>query len=161
MSDVNDGAAEAPQTDQQSTAEPARADVDWKAEARKWEKRAKENAEAAKRLAEIEEAQKSEAEKVAERLAKAERAAAEAEARALRREIALEHKLSKEDAALLDAVSDEDAMRRLAARLAEQAAERDKHISNHGAYVPAEGKTPPALNSDQLEQSLRKALGVS
>ncbi len=161
MSDVNNGATEAPQTDQQSTDEPARAEVDWKTEARKWEKRAKENAEAAKRLAEIEEAQKSEAEKVAERLAKAERAAAEAEARALRREIALEHKLSKDDAALLDAVSDEDAMRRLAARLAEQAAERDRHISNNGAYVPAEGKTPPALNSDQLEQSLRKALGVS
>src|SRR5690606_16660079 len=115
----------------------------------------------AAKLDEIEEANKSEAEKVAERLAKAERAAAEAEARALRREIALEHKLSKDDAALLDAVSDEDAMRRLAARLAEQAAERDRHISNHGAYVPAEGKTPQALNSDQLEQSLRKALGVS
>src|SRR5690606_2405134 len=157
MSDVNDGAAEAPQTDQQSTDEPAQDDVGWKAEARKWEKRAKANAEAAKRLAEIE----AEAEKVAERLAKAECAAAEAEARALRREIALEHKLSKDDAALLDAVSDEDAMRRLAARLAEQAAERDRHISNNGAYVPAEGKTPPALNSDQLEQSLRKALGVS
>jgi len=135
--------------------------VDWKAEARKWEKRAKANAEAAKRLAEIEEAQKSEAEKVAERLAKAERAAAEAEARALRREIALEHGLSKEDAALLDAVSDEDAMRRLAERLASQAAERDSHISNNGAYVPAEGKNPPALNSNQLEQSLRRALGVS
>lgn len=161
MSDVNDGATQAPQTDQQSTDEPAQDDVDWKAEARKWEKRAKANAAAAKRLAEIEEAQKSEAERVAERLAKAERAAAEAEARALRREIALENNLSKDDAALLDAVSDEDAMRRLAERLASQAAERDNHISNHGAYVPAEGKTPPALNSNQLEQSLRRALGVS
>lgn len=174
MSDVNNGATEAPQIDQQSTVEPAQDDVDWKddqqstietaqddvdwkAEARKWEKRAKANAAAAKRLAEIE----SEAGKVAERLAKAELAAAEAEARALRREIALEHKLSKEDAALLDSVSDEDAMRRLAERLSKQAAERDRRISNHGAYVPAEGKTPPALNSDQLEQSLRKALGVS
>lgn len=161
MSDATDGATQAPQTDQQSTVEPARADVDWKAEARKWEKRAKENAEAAKRLAEIEEAQKSEAERVAERIAKAEQATRDAEARALRREIALEHGLSKEDAVLLDAVSDEDAMRRLAARLAEQAAERGNHISTNGAYVPAEGKTPPALNSNQLEQSLRKALGVS
>ena len=161
MSDVNDGATEAPQTDQQSTTEPAQDDVDWKTEARKWEKRAKSNAEAAKRLAEIEEANKSEAEKTAERLAKAEQAAAEAEARALRREIALEHKLSKDDAALLDAVTDEDAMRRLAERLAQQAAEQDSRISNNRVYVPAEGKTPPALNSDQLEQSLRKALGVS
>lgn len=161
MSDVNDGATQAPQTDQQSTAEPARAGTDWKAEARKWEQRAKENSAAAKRLAEIEEAQKSEAEKVAERLAKAEQAAAEAEARALRREIALEHKLSKDDAALLDAVTDEDAMRRLAERLAQQAAEQASHISTNGAYVPAEGKIPPALNSNQLEQSLRRALGVS
>jgi len=161
MSDVTDGATEAPQIDQQSTDEPAQEDVDWKAEARKWEKRAKANAAAAKRLAEIEEAQKSEAEKAAERLAKAERAAAEAEARALRRDIALEYKLSKDDAGLLDAVSDEDAMRRLAERLAGQAAERDSRVSSHRVYVPAEGKNPPALNSDQLEQSLRKALGVS
>src|SRR5690606_30452820 len=98
MSDVNDGATDAPQTDQQSTGEPARDDVDSQPEARKWAKRAKANAAAAKRRAEIE----AEAEKVAERMAKAELAAAEAEARALRREIALEHKLSKEDAALLD-----------------------------------------------------------
>src|SRR5690606_9263553 len=160
MSDVTDGATEAPQIDQQSTVEPAQDDVDWKddqqstvepaqddvdwkAEARKWEKRAKANAAAAKRLAEIEEAQKSEAEKAAERLAKAERAAAEAEARALRRDIALEYKLSKDDAGLLDAVSDEDAMRRLAERLAGQAAERDSRVSSHRVYVPAEGKNPP------------------
>src|SRR5690606_38338309 len=153
MSDVTDGATQAPQADQQSTAELARAEVDWKTEARKWVRRAKENAEAARRLAEIDEAQKSEAEKFAEQLAKAEAAAREAEARALRREIALEHGLSKEDAALLDAVTDEDAMRRLAARLAKQAAEQSSHITQNGAYVPSEGKVPPALNSDQLEQS--------
>src|SRR5690606_24445139 len=42
---------------------------DWKVEARKWEARAKENSDAARRLAEIEEASKTEAEKAAERLA--------------------------------------------------------------------------------------------
>ena len=54
------------------------AETDWKAEARKWESRAKEslatakaNEGAAKRLAEIEEAQKSEAQKAQEALAKA------------------------------------------------------------------------------------------
>jgi len=158
MSEATEGAP-APQPTE--PVEPARAETDWKAEARKWEQRAKENSAAAKRLAEIEEANKTEAEKTAERLAKAEQAAAEAEARALRRDIALEHKLSKDDAALLDAVTDEEAMRHLAERLAQQAAEQASHISTNGAYVPAEGKTPPALNSDQLEQSLRKALGVS
>jgi len=90
----------------------------WKAEARKWEAQAKANAEAAKRLAELEDANKTEAEKVAERLANAEREATEAKATALRLSIALEHKLDETDAALLDKLTDEDAMRALAARLA-------------------------------------------
>lgn len=50
------------------TTEPAQ-EPDWKAEARKWEARSKENAAAAARLAEIEEASKTEAQKAAERLA--------------------------------------------------------------------------------------------
>lgn len=70
-------------------------ETDWKAEARKWESRAKENLknaraneDAAKRLAELEEAQKTEAERVAERLAAAEKRAEELEAKAVRAEIA-------------------------------------------------------------------------
>lgn len=47
--------------------EPAQ-EPDWKAEARKWEQRAKENKTAAERLAEIEESQKTEAQKQAEAL---------------------------------------------------------------------------------------------
>lgn len=158
MSETTEGAP-APQSTEPVA--PARAETDWKAEARKWESRAKENSAAAKRLAEIEEANKTEAQKLAERVEAAEKAAAEAQAKAMRREIALEHRLSKEDAGLLDAVTDEDAMRRLAERLAAQQAKQDNHISGNGAYVPAEGKTPPALNSDALEQSLRKALGIA
>ena len=92
---------------------PAQDDAtDWKAEARKWEARAKENKAAA------ENASKTEAEKVAERLAVVEKRAIEAEARVLRREVALEHKLPKDDATLLDTITDEAAMRALAARLA-------------------------------------------
>lgn len=48
------------------------AEPDWKAESRKWEARAKENSAAAARLAELEEASKTEAQKAAERLAAAE-----------------------------------------------------------------------------------------
>lgn len=69
--------------------------TDWKAEARKWESRAKENhaaakanEDAAKRLAEIEEANKTEVEKTAERLAAAEKRAAELEVRSIRAEVA-------------------------------------------------------------------------
>lgn len=81
-----------PANDQPTT---PKADVDWVAEARKWEARAKENAAkikalepAAARLAEIEEAQKTEAQKLADRLAEAERKAQAAELKALRSDIA-------------------------------------------------------------------------
>lgn len=55
--------AEAPAQEQQ---------VDWKAEARKWEARAKENRVAATKLAELEEAAKTTEQKQAEKLAKLE-----------------------------------------------------------------------------------------
>lgn len=82
----------------------------------------------AARLDEIEEANKTEAQRAAERLAAAEQTAREAEARAVRREIALDHRLSKEDAALLDGMTDEDAMRRLAERLAKAAQEDEAPV---------------------------------
>lgn len=70
-------------------------ETDWKAEARKWESRAKQshasaqaNEGAAKRLAELEEAQKTESQKTQERLESAERRAAELELKATRAEVA-------------------------------------------------------------------------
>lgn len=115
-------------------------ETDWKAEARKWETRAKENKAAAERLSQIEDEQKSAEQKAAEREAAATKRAEEAEARALRREVALDPTgdgksgpLSKEDAALLDDITDEAAMRKFAARLASPGA---------GAVSPREGKTP-------------------
>lgn len=49
---------------------PSQETTDWKSEARKWEERAKQNNSAAARLAEIEEANKTEAQKQAEALEK-------------------------------------------------------------------------------------------
>ena len=73
-------------------AEPKTFDADYVAklrqEAAKYRTEAKANAEAARRLTEIEEAQKTEAEKLAERLADAEAKAREAELRALRSDVA-------------------------------------------------------------------------
>ena len=60
----------------------------WKAQSRKQEAKAKANADAAKRLQALEDASKSESEKVSERLTAAESRAAKAEARALRLEVA-------------------------------------------------------------------------
>lgn len=116
----------------------------WKQKAREQEKRAKSNADAAKRLAEIEDAQKSEAQKAADALTKAEQRAAAAEAKALSLSIATEHKLGSEDAALLAALPDEDSMRALATRLAGQVAAQKKN----GNVVPSLGATTSTSTED-------------
>lgn len=139
-----EAAATEPEATTETTESKPTETVDfWKQKAREQEKRAKDNASAAQRLAELEDAQKSESDKAAERLSLAEQRATEAEAKALRREVALEHKLSKDDADLLDALTDEDAMRRFAERLANASEDKRKtHV------VPGEGKTPPIAPGD-------------
>jgi hypothetical protein len=63
--------------------DPEKGDTtDWKAKSRMWEQRAKENSGAAKKLQELEDAQKSELQKANERAEKAEKRAEEAERRA-------------------------------------------------------------------------------
>lgn len=83
-------------------------ETDWKAEARKWEDRAKSNYEAAQRLAEIEEAQKSEEQKRAEALDAAERRAAEAERQLMVLEIAAEKGLTPAQAKRLSGSTREE-----------------------------------------------------
>lgn len=75
-------------------ADPAKDETDWKAEARKWESRAKENSTAATKLAEIEEAQKTEQQKLEDRATKAEKLAADNASDALRARVALEKGLT-------------------------------------------------------------------
>lgn len=89
----------------------------WKAKAREQEKRAKANADAAERLAQIEESQKTETEKATERLAAAERAAQEARAEALRYRIATKYRISDEDAEALMTGTDEESLTRQAERI--------------------------------------------
>ncbi len=107
----------------------------WKAKAREQEKRAKDNADAARRLAEIEDAQKTEAQKNAEALSKETDRANTAERRVSALTIAVDHKLTADDVDLLSSLPDEDAMRKLAERLAGQAEEQQKN----GNRVPKEG----------------------
>lgn len=109
--------------------------------------------EKARRLDQIEEAQKTAEEKAAAREAEALARAEQAEARAIRREVALEHELNKADAALLDAVTDEDAMRNLAKRLASDAKR------NGGNYVPNEGNSQSRNTPDETRTFLRQLTG--
>lgn len=112
----------------------------------------------ASRLDEIEAANKSELEKATDLAAAAEKERDDARAEALRLRVAVEHSISIEDADLFLTGRDEETLRAQAGRLVAREAERKKS----GGYVPKEGAStePPALNSNQLEADLKRALGV-
>lgn len=109
------------------------------AESRKWESRAKDNFEARKELDALKASQMTDAEKAEaasketeQRLADAEKRAADAEAALARYSVATEFGLSKEDAEALAAVSDPDALRALAERLAGRSGPRPNPAQGQG-----------------------------
>lgn len=109
------------------------------------------------KLAEIEDANKTEIQRATEAATAAEQRAVEAEARALRREVALEVGLSKDDAAYLDALTDEDAMRALAGRLAAAAdlKQESQVPPRPGFHMDQTGRESTAQpNSDELARSI-------
>lgn len=130
-------------------AEPKTFDAEYvqklRAEAAKYRTEAKANADAAKRLAEIEESQKTEAQKAADRLAAAEREREEARAEALRWKVAAKHGIDDEDAALFLTASDEETLTKQATRLAARTAQGKRN----GNYVPREGTTSKATPNDE------------
>ena len=129
-------------------------DTDWKAESRKWEKRAKENDEARKELDQIKEAQKSDAEKANDKLANEIRRANEATALALRYKIALVKGIAIEDADLFMTATDEDTLSKQADRLAQRTPERKPgHIPTQGTGDP---KPPGSTYSSGRERALAK-----
>lgn len=125
-------------------ADPPVDETDWKAEARKWEQRAKENKSAADRLNALEAANKSEVEKANDAKAAAEQHAAKAEAEALRWKVAAKHGISDEDAELFLTGTDEETLIKQAQRLTDRASDRKKQ----GNHVAREGSTPPAADND-------------
>ena len=122
-------------------ATPAQEPTDWKAESRKWEARAKANTDAAERLAAIEEASKSEAQKAIDRAEKAERALAEREnAEALARDRDEVSKATGVPAAALRGNTKEE--------FEAHAAELKPLITTPGPVVPRQGDTPQHPVSD-------------
>lgn len=119
----------------------------WKTKAREQETRAKANAKAAERLAEIEEASKTEAQKTAERLAAAETDVAAARAEALRLRIASRFQIGDDDADLFLTGSDEATLIKQAERLTARDTERKKT----GNHVPREGATTTSVDSDERQ----------
>lgn len=101
-----EGVTETETTETTTTTTPTadtKAEKDWQAEAekyrkfsREWETRAKANSNAAEKLAALEESQKTEAQKIAERAEAAERRAAESERELARYRVAVAKKLPAE-----------------------------------------------------------------
>lgn len=114
------------------TQEPAQAETDWKTESRKWEQRAKDNLAQVQELkpradqfAALEEASKTEAQRLADAASTAQAALATAQAEAVRYKVAATHGIPAEHFDLLGSGSEEEVTTRaekLAALLAAQVA---------------------------------------
>lgn len=137
-------------------------EIDWVRESRKWEglakknlAEAKANADAAKKLAEIEEASKTEAQKAQEKLEEAEQRAKELEFQVNRATVANEYKVPTSLLEGPKSSSIED-IQEFAQKLIDFKGEKEPN-----PVISAEGKTPNlALNGGGIEDSLRNALGV-
>lgn len=124
-------------------------------EAAKYRTEAKANAEAAKKLAEIEEANKSEQQKLAEKLAELEQEASTARAEALRFKIASKFGVSDEDADLFLTGTDEETLTRQAERLA--ARNEDAAKPRAPLPDPNQGRdgSPPSTPGDQFAAAFK------
>jgi hypothetical protein len=121
------------------------------------EKRAKENAAAAKRLAELEDAQKTDAEKAADRIAKAEAEAASVPAKvadALREHLVKLHQIDTEDAELFLTANEPELLLKQVARLV--GASDSKGKKNH---VPREGRSQQRPSEDPERNAVRELFG--
>lgn len=122
------------ETPSEETVPPTETVDFWKSKARENEKRAKANAEAAKRLEALEESQKTETQRLADAKTAAETDAATARAEALRWRIAAKHGIGDEDADTFLTGTDEETLTKQAERLV--------------ALAATEGKPPPAPRPD-------------
>lgn len=142
-------------------AEPAQAEVetdgtDWKAEARKWEQRAKDNKSAADRLAALEQSQKTEAEKLADRLAEVKTETEQIPAKvsaALKSHLVKMHEISDEDADLFLTSTDPEVLLKQAERFTARS-------KTQSGFVPTQGTADPSgsqVSSYELGRERAKA----
>lgn len=149
---------EAPETAPETPKAP---EVDWKAKAREWERRAKANATAAEQLQALEDAKKTEIERIQERaaLAEAERDANRVELTRFR--LAARYGLGEDDLDFLPAGSDEemeDRAKRLSARLKAQAPVETAPGPRPDLSQGPKGDLP--LNGDPLLNDIKLKLGI-
>ena len=129
---------------------------------RKWERRAKENKSAADKLAEIEESKKTEIQKATERAENAEQRITQLEHDRKRLGVIAKHSIPEDYQDLIKGDTDEElvASAEKVKSLIESANTRQAEQASY--VIPQEGGAPASLplNSDGIEASLRKALGI-
>ena len=161
MSEVAAAEPAASSTPVEASPAPAQ-EIDWKAEARKWEGRAKENSTAAQKLAEIEESKKSETQKLQEQLTTLQDRAATAERDKERLAVIAKHGIPEDYHDLVHG-SDAESLAASAAKVKALITANTPAQQNEASFViPSEGNSPSlALNGDGIESALRKALGIA
>lgn len=130
----------------------------WKQKAREQEKRAKENADAAKRLDELEQASKSDLEKANDRAAKAEAEVGTIPAKvadALRVHLVALHEISKDDAELFLTATDPELLVKQVNGLIGRAGAATEAARKNGNRVPREGTNPSAGEDDEMREFAR------
>jgi hypothetical protein len=131
-------------------------ETDWKAMARKWEANAKANAAAVEGFT-------SERERLAAQLADTSRAAEAARLEAMRYRVAIQFGIAKDDAEEFLLGDDEDSLTRTAMRFVErtQASQLPASPRPVGDADLGARPAPMALNGDDIENALRRKLGIA
>lgn len=134
---------------------PAQPETDWKAEARKWEARAKENTSAREELDRLKQAQMTELEKAQQVAAKAQADVEAARVEALRYRIAAQFGINEHTDLILTG-ADEDTMTRQAELWA------SRTPSTSPKPDPAQGaRDSVPLNGDPLLRDIKSKLGIA
>lgn len=120
-------------------------ETDWKAEARKWESRAKENFSATEELQKLKEAEKTELQRATDAASVAQRELASAKAEAARLRIAAAHGIDADHLDLLTGETDDELevkAKKLAALITQPKHEEPERKGAWAPFDPDEGKSP-------------------
>ena len=135
-------------------------ETDWKAEARKWEARAKANKEASDKLTELEEAQKTEQQKLVERAEAAERELEASRYESLRLSVIARNEVPEKYQHLVRG-ADEAELGEAAKAVSELVAASNTPKAGGRVVVDDLDAGEAALNGTELEDALRRSLGIN
>lgn len=127
-------------------------------ESAKYRTEAKAGADATKRLAEIEESSKTEAQRASDELAAARQDAFDARSEALRFRIAAECGMPESDADVFLTGKDEDTMRQQGRRYVELTAQQNQPRAPHPDPNQGRVSTSPSSTAEQFAQTIESAL---